>query len=76
LKEDRLTVKLGAQNPFSDKYNSATYRTIQGDRIGYTLYKGINRAFGINISYRFGSLKASVKKTNKTITNDDLQGRK
>ena len=76
LKEDRLTVKLGAQNPFSGKYHQITQNTTNGDRIGYNTSHSINRAFGINISYRFGSLKASVKKTNKTITNDDLEGRK
>ena len=34
----------------------------------------ISRRFGINISYRFGSLKSSVKKSSKTIENDDLIG--
>lgn len=76
LKEDRLTVKLGAESPFSGKYRSGTFRTIQGGRTGFSSFKNLQRAFGINISYRFGSLKASVKKTNKTISNDDLQGRK
>ena len=76
LKEDRLTVKLGAQSPFSSKYRTGTFHTIQGGRVGFNSYKNLQRAFGINISYRFGSLKASVKKTNKTISNDDLQGRK
>jgi hypothetical protein len=76
LKENRLTVKLGAQNPFSGKYQTTTQHTVNGDRIGWYKAKSLSRAFGINISYRFGSLNASVKKTNKTISNDDLQGRK
>lgn len=76
LKEDRFTIKIGAQNPFSGKYHQITQKTTNGDRIGYDTSHSLNRAFGINISYRFGSLKASVKKTNKTISNDDLEGRK
>ena len=76
LKDNRLTIKLGANNPFSNKYYKITQHTTNGDRIGYNTSFSLNRAFGINISYRFGSLKASVKKTNKTISNDDLEGRK
>lgn len=76
LKDDKLTVKLGAQSPFSEKYRKGKSYAIQGGRTGFSEYYNLQRAFGINISFRFGSLKASVKKTNKTITNDDLQGRK
>lgn len=76
LKEDRLTVKLGAQNPFSGKTIWSKSRTVQGDVLGTFSHNNWGRAFGINLSYRFGSLKASVKKTNKTITNEDLEGRK
>lgn len=76
LKDDRLTIKLGAQNPFSGKSIWSTSKTIQGDTRGTFSFSNWGRAFGINLSYRFGSLKASVKKTNKTITNEDLEGRK
>lgn len=76
LKDDRLTIKLGAQNPFSEKMKWNKNRTVQGDVLGTFAYNNFNRAFGINVSFRFGSLKASVKKTNKTITNEDLEGRK
>ena len=34
------------------------------------------RTFGLRISYRFGSLNTTVKKTAASISNDDLQGRK
>ncbi len=76
LKDDKLTVKLGAQSPFSGKYRKGKSYTIQGGRTGFNEFHNLQRAFGINVSFRFGSLKASVKKTNKTISNDDLQGRK
>ena len=35
---------------------------------------GLQRKFGISLSYRFGSLSTHVKKANKTIENDDLVG--
>jgi hypothetical protein len=73
LSEDRLTVQLSAQNPFA-KYRSYTRDIDQGDVIGWSRSRYIQRSFDISISFRFGSLKASVKRTNTTIQNDDLMG--
>ena len=74
LKEDRLTVQLQAMMPFSGKTLSVkTYQT-RGDVTGWTRYEQVTRRFGISVSYRFGSLKTSVKKADKTIENDDLIG--
>ena len=53
--------------------SSKSYTT-QGDYTGNTVSHWVNRSIGINVSYRFGSLKARVKKTNTTIENDDLVG--
>jgi len=50
-----------------------TYVT-QGDVTGWSRYEQESRRFGISLSYRFGSLKSSVKKASKTIENDDLIG--
>lgn len=33
-----------------------------------------NRYYGFSISYRFGELKASVKKAARSIDNDDVKG--
>jgi hypothetical protein len=74
LKEDRLTVQLQAVVPFSGKYMSVKSYVTQGDVTGWTRYDQQARRFGINISYRFGSLSARVKKADKTIDNDDLIG--
>ena len=76
LKEDRLTVRLQAYCPFSGKYDVHESRTVNGDVLGYSKSWQLTRNFYVSISYRFGSLKAQVKKTAKTIENDDLQGRK
>lgn len=77
LKDDRLTVRAWLYNPFnSSKY--AYYRTYTtlGDYTGWSSSRMHSRYAAISITLRIGSLNASVKKTNKTITNDDLQGRK
>lgn len=74
LKEDRLTVSLRAQNPFGGKYMTFSSYYTGGDYTGYNQFKSTHRMFMLNISYRFGSLKASVKKTATTIDNSDLVG--
>jgi hypothetical protein len=74
LKEDRLTVQLQAMMPFGGKYISMKNYITQGDVTGWTRYEQQMRQFVVSVSYRFGSLKSSVKKSSKTIENDDLIG--
>ena len=74
LKEDRLTINLSAQKPFSPKYDSYSHYTTQGDYTGRERYEWRQRSFSLSISYRFGSLNARVKKTEKTIENNDVVG--
>lgn len=74
LREDRLTVSVSAHRPFSSRYMRMSNKTIQGDYVGESISKFTNSGFRLNISYRFGSLNASVKKTNTTIDNNDLVG--
>lgn len=76
LKDDKLSVRLSAERPFSSKYYQGCTHMVNGDRIGTSSYRVLQRNFSINVSYRFGSLNASVKKVNKSISNDDLEGRK
>lgn len=76
LKEDRLTVRLYAYNPVGRKYVEYKSYTTAGDYTGRDVSRRYARNFGINVSYRFGSLNASVKKTSKSIDNSDLIGRK
>lgn len=73
LKDDRLTISLRAISPFQ-RYGSWKEQTVRGNYGGYSSSQFYNREFRISVSYRFGSLKASVKKTNTTISNDDLMG--
>lgn len=75
LKEDRLTVRLTANAPFHKQIHDKT-RTTQGDILGWgdNIYVANARFFKLSISYRFGKLKASVKKTDTSIENDDMVG--
>lgn len=76
LKENRLTVSIGVANPIGR--NNCTFRTytVNGDFTGQNAFTLHNiRMANVSISYRFGSLKASVKKTSANLGNDDLMGR-
>lgn len=77
LDNDRLAIGVGLSNPFGpycrkDKTitRSPGYYSVSEDRFDH------NFAVSFSVNYRFGSLKASVKKTAASIENDDLQGRK
>ena len=71
LKEKALTLSLQAQSPFKknivfdSETTAATFS--QKNHISVPL-----RSFGVHLSWRFGNLKASVKKTSRSINNDDV----
>ena len=73
LKEDRLTVRIAANAPFN-KYWSSEAETVNGDYRDFQQSWNRARSFTIAITYRFGSLKASVKKAEHSIDNDDVVG--
>ena len=73
LKDDRLTIRLGANTPF-DKYMTSEAETVNGDCRDYQVSWNRGRSFSLSVTWRFGSLKASVKKTEHTIDNDDVVG--
>lgn len=73
LKEDRLTLRISTYMPFS-KYQVSASVTDQGDYTACSENNYAGRRFQISLSYRFGKLKASVKKTETTIENDDVVG--
>lgn len=78
LKEDRLTVRLNFTNPFypsSSRYKK-TNINLPYDSYTFSRDYGQCHQVGIQVSYRFGSMTAQVKKTAKSIENDDLTGRK
>lgn len=71
LKEDRMEVSLFASDFFSawKKYSSTTvtdtYRQLSH-------YKGYECRFGVSLSWRFGSMNVNVKRTERSIINDDV----
>ena len=75
LSEDRLTVGLLACAPFHKDMHYRT-RTTQGDVLCREDFVNAQngRYFKLSVSFRFGKLTSSVKKTDTTIQNDDLQG--
>ena len=73
LKEDRLTVQVGCNDLFS-KERCFVAETINGDYYDRTNSYNPTRQFNISVTYRFGSLRAQVKKVDHSIENDDLVG--
>ena len=73
LKDDRLTVRLGANTPFN-KYVTSEAETVNGDYRDFQASWNRGRSFSLSVTWRFGSLKASVKKTEHSIDNDDVVG--
>lgn len=78
LKDDRLTITLSATNPFGpNRWEFRTITDTPASHADYMYYTSdTRRTFSLRVSFRFGSLNASVKKTAASISNDDLQGRK
>ena len=77
LKEDRLVVRLGLNNifgPMNLRSESVTenpgYRTLS-----VSTYGG-RQNVTLSVNFRFGSLKAQVKKTAASINNDDVESNK
>ena len=75
LSDNRLTVRLMANSPFHKRQHTKT-STVQGDILGWgdNTFAASGRYFRLSVSYRFGKLKASVKKTETTIENNDVVG--
>lgn len=71
LKEDRLSINLQAGN-FIGRYHNFRNTTSTSQMHMFTNTRTDFLRYSIGISYRLGSLKASVKKTQRSIENDDV----
>lgn len=77
LKEDRLTVSLNCLTPIGDSGMKINTHIVNGSYTGLSsIYQHNVRMLKLSVAYRFGSLNTSVKKTAKTIENDDMIGGK
>lgn len=73
LKEDRLSLNLYCSNVF-EKYRTYSSHTEDTNFMSKSNSRYPSRYVGFSISYRIGELKASVKKTARSISNDDVKG--
>lgn len=72
LKEKRLTVSVNASNLFN-KYNTFENETVTETFRSWSKQKSVQQSFGLNVSWRFGELKAQVKRAARSINNDDVK---
>lgn len=72
LKEKRLTVSVNASNLFN-KYSTFENETVTETFRSWNKSKNVQQSYGLNISWRFGELKAQVKKAARSINNDDVK---
>lgn len=69
--KDRLSITVACGNPFKkyftfkNKYSGTNFKSTN-------TFKFVNRWWVVAVSYRIGKLQAGVKKTARTISNDDL----
>ena len=73
LRDDRLTIRIGADIPFNNHFMFKG-ETVNGDYRDFQTVRNHGRQFSLSLTWRFGSLKASVKKTERSIENDDVVG--
>lgn len=73
LKGDKISVSIGAYN-FLEKYR--VYRSTSWAEGVYTsnsVSRSPARSFSISVSWRFGEMKAQIKKAERGISNDDVK---
>lgn len=75
LKEDRLTVGLEIVNPIRARHPRSIVESWNAGMRSRTVSREYRMSYiAVAVGYRFGSFKASVKKVNKGISNDDVVG--
>lgn len=72
LKEDRLNISCFFSNPFP-RHRTFKSLTETKDFIDHVTSRYDNISCGLSVSFRIGKLQTSVKKTARSIENDDVQ---
>lgn len=67
-----LRVSANVSDPFT-KYQTYTNRMIDESFKQTMNYQRLGQSFGVSLQWRFGKTQAQVKKTNRSITNDDTK---
>jgi outer membrane receptor protein involved in Fe transport len=68
----RLNLTLSASN-FLKKYKTFDYRTTDTYFEAANWSRNVSQRFSLTVSYRIGELKASVRKAERSISNDDVK---
>lgn len=70
--KDKLTISAGVNNPFAKYRYYETF--LEGPNFTQT-YKGqnYNRSINVSLNWKFGKLKDSIKKSQRSISNDDVK---
>lgn len=76
LKNKSLDVNISFNNIGIEDYRKTSYYVNNGKTGNKIDVSHYNQRLSLGVNWRFGNLKAQVKKTDKSISNDDLQGRK
>lgn len=72
LKDDRLTVAIYGNNLFQNDLRIEQFTETADFTNRFTNVKRDYRSFGINVNLRIGKLHDRVKRTSKSISNDDV----
>lgn len=72
LKNDCLTISIFASNIFNSSFKIDRYVHTKNFNSATQTWRRNARDFGINVNFRFGRLRESVKRSDRTIINDDL----
>lgn len=73
FKKDKLNFSIYAQNPFT-KNRDFKSKTTTPVFYSESISTNRMRSFGISVSFRFGEMKEQIKKTKRSISNDDSMG--
>ena len=70
--KDKVTFSGSLNNPFN-KYRRSTRDSFGPDFLQYYERRDYFRSFHLSLNYKFGKLKEPVRKTTRSIRNDDVQ---
>ncbi|MCD7973183.1 MAG: outer membrane beta-barrel family protein [Candidatus Azobacteroides sp.] len=70
FKSDRLNLRMYIANPFI-KHMKYTYTSHTNDYLQESYSRDNRQEVGLTLSFRFGEMKAQIKKTSRGISNDD-----
>jgi hypothetical protein len=74
LLNKKLTLRAFVQNPFMNRIKSTSTISTPDFRMENITWRNQSTRFGISVNFRFGEMKAQIKKVSRGIQNDDNMG--